>query len=165
MILQRRIRASTFLPSETGHPKIAFLYQDRSDAPECRLSSYRLTEDDQGNRAGRFDAARGDRELDLDVADPGASLLIPVPKVEEEVKRHNVRNPEQARAHLGGLMVVGNVVIYAFGVAGLMASTGMGVGTALAKGVAPFLVGDLIKIAVAAALLPAAWKLVGARRG
>jgi biotin transport system substrate-specific component len=64
-----------------------------------------------------------------------------------------------------GLLVVGNVVVYAFGVTGLIASTGMGLTTALAKGVAPFLVGDLIKIAVAAALLPAAWKLVGARRG
>jgi len=63
-----------------------------------------------------------------------------------------------------GLLVVGNVVIYAFGVAGLMASTGMGLGTGIAKGVAPFLVGDVIKIAVAAALLPAAWKLVGSRR-
>ena len=64
-----------------------------------------------------------------------------------------------------GLLVVGNVVIYAFGVAGLIASTGMGLGTALAKGVVPFLIGDLVKIAVAAALLPAAWKLVGSRRG
>jgi biotin transport system substrate-specific component len=64
-----------------------------------------------------------------------------------------------------GLLVVGNVVIYAFGVAGLIAATGMGLSTALAKGVVPFLVGDLIKIAVAAALLPAAWKLVGSRRG
>jgi len=64
-----------------------------------------------------------------------------------------------------GLLVVGNVVVYAFGVTGLMASTGMSLGTGLTKGVAPFLVGDLIKIAVAAALLPAAWKLVGARRG
>jgi biotin transport system substrate-specific component len=63
-----------------------------------------------------------------------------------------------------GLLVLGNIVIYAFGVTGLIASTGMGLTTALAKGVAPFLVGDLIKIAVAAALLPAAWKLVGARR-
>jgi biotin transport system substrate-specific component len=63
-----------------------------------------------------------------------------------------------------GLMVLGNVVIYAFGVAGLVASTGMGLATGLAKGVAPFLVGDLIKIVVAAALLPAAWKLVGTRR-
>lgn len=64
-----------------------------------------------------------------------------------------------------GLLVLGNVVIYVFGVAGLMAYTGMGLGTGLAKGVAPFLVGDVIKIVVAAALLPAAWKLVGARRG
>jgi biotin transport system substrate-specific component len=63
-----------------------------------------------------------------------------------------------------GLLVVGNVVVYAFGVTGLIASTGMGLGTAVAKGVAPFLVGDVIKIAVAAALLPAAWKLVGSRR-
>jgi biotin transport system substrate-specific component len=64
-----------------------------------------------------------------------------------------------------GLLVVGNVVIYAFGVAGLIAATSMGLSTALAKGVVPFLVGDLLKIAVAAALLPAAWKLVGSRRG
>ena len=64
-----------------------------------------------------------------------------------------------------GLLVVGNVVIYAFGIAGLMAFTGMGLPTALAKGVVPFLIGDVIKIAVAAALLPTAWKLVGARRG
>ena len=64
-----------------------------------------------------------------------------------------------------GLLVVGNVVIYAFGVTGLAASTGMGLGTAVAKGVVPFLIGDVIKIAVAAALLPTAWKLVGARRG
>ena len=64
-----------------------------------------------------------------------------------------------------GLLVLGNVVIYAFGVAGLMASTGMDLGTGIAKGVVPFLIGDVIKIVVAAALLPAAWKLVGARRG
>ena len=60
-------------------------------------------------------------------------------------------------------MVAGNVVVYAFGITGLIAFTGMGLGDALAKGVAPFLVGDVIKIAVAAALLPAAWKLVGTR--
>ena len=73
-----------------------------------------------------------------------------------------------ADRHVGqtvGLMVAGNVVIYVFGVAGLMAVTGMGLPVALAKGVLPFLVGDLIKVAVAAALLPAAWKVVGARRG
>ena len=62
-----------------------------------------------------------------------------------------------------GLMVAGSAVIYVFGVTGLMLYTGMGLGDALAKGVAPFVVGDLLKSAAAAALLPAAWKLVGAR--
>ena len=62
-----------------------------------------------------------------------------------------------------GLMVAGNAVIYVFGVAGLIWATGMSLPTGLAKGVAPFLIGDLIKIAAAAALLPAVWKLLGSR--
>lgn len=58
------------------------------------------------------------------------------------------------------LMILGNVAIYAVGVPFLMLFTGMGFGTALAKGVLPFLIGDAVKIAVAAAALPLAWKLV-----
>ena len=57
-------------------------------------------------------------------------------------------------------MIVGNLVIYAFGVPYLMAATGMDVATGLYKGAAVFLVGDLIKLAIAAALLPGAWALV-----
>ncbi|KAK0663036.1 mono-functional DNA-alkylating methyl methanesulfonate N-term-domain-containing protein [Cercophora samala] len=34
-------------------------------------------------------------------------MLIPVRKVEEEVKRHNFRNTESAKPHLGGFIVVG----------------------------------------------------------
>ena len=75
------------------------------------------------------------------------------------------RGADRHVAKTVGLMVAGNVVIYAFGVAGLMLATGMDLPVALAKGVLPFLVGDLIKVLVAAALLPAAWKLVGTRRG
>lgn len=60
-----------------------------------------------------------------------------------------------------GLMVVGNLAIYAVGVPGLMLFTGMSLGAALTAGVVPFLIGDAIKIAVAAGSLPAAWKLVG----
>ena len=59
-----------------------------------------------------------------------------------------------------GLMVVGNLVIYALGVAGLMVVTGMAMPAALASGVVPFLIGDAIKIGIAAALLPTAWRLV-----
>lgn len=58
------------------------------------------------------------------------------------------------------LMVMGNVVIYAFGVAGLMTVTGIGLVAAVVVGVLPFLVGDALKIAAAAAALPAAWRLV-----
>lgn len=63
-----------------------------------------------------------------------------------------------------GLLVLGNLAIYAVGVPGLMLSTGMSLPGALAKGVAPFLIGDAIKVVLAAALLPATWKLVNARR-
>ncbi|WP_283135588.1 biotin transporter BioY [Rhizohabitans arisaemae] len=60
-------------------------------------------------------------------------------------------------------MALGTLLIYAVGVPWLMSSTGMDLSTALAKGVVPFLIGDGIKIALAAGLLPAAWKLAGGR--
>lgn len=61
------------------------------------------------------------------------------------------------------LMVVGNLVIYAFGVTGLALFLGVGLIEAIALGAVPFLIGDAIKLALAAALLPATWKLVGSR--
>jgi biotin transport system substrate-specific component len=61
------------------------------------------------------------------------------------------------------LMVVGNLVIYAFGVTGLALFLGVGLVEAIALGAVPFLIGDAIKLALAAALLPATWKLVGSR--
>jgi biotin transport system substrate-specific component len=72
-------------------------------------------------------------------------------------------------AHLGadrtplktaGTMVLGNLVIYAVGVPYLMAVTGMGLQSGLDKGVVPFLVGDGLKVLVAAGLLPGAWAFV-----
>lgn len=63
-----------------------------------------------------------------------------------------------------GLMVLGNLAIYAVGVPGLVLITGMDLGKALLVGVVPFLLGDALKIALAAGLLPATWKLVGGRR-
>jgi biotin transport system substrate-specific component len=41
-----------------------------------------------------------------------------------------------------------------------MAAAGVGFGKALQLGVTPFLLGDALKIALAAGLLPAAWALV-----
>ncbi|KAL2193661.1 mono-functional DNA-alkylating methyl methanesulfonate N-term-domain-containing protein [Corynascus similis CBS 632.67] len=100
------IKASTFLYTETGHPKIAFLYQSRADSSDAKLATYRMTTDDRNTEASKFNPDR-DREIDTDVPDPSASMLIPVRKVEEGVKRHNVRNVESAKAHIGGLVVVG----------------------------------------------------------
>jgi len=62
-----------------------------------------------------------------------------------------------------GTMVLGNLAIYAVGVPWLMAATGMGLAKALSVGVLPFLLGDLLKIALAAGLLPGAWALVRRR--
>jgi len=57
-------------------------------------------------------------------------------------------------------MAVGNIIIYAVGATWLAIWLGSA-GRALALGVVPFLIGDGIKIALAAALLPGAWKVLG----
>lgn len=64
-----------------------------------------------------------------------------------------------------GTMIAGNAVIYALGVPWLMAFTGAGFGKALELGVVPFLIGDAVKIALAAGLLPGAWAAVRRFRG
>lgn len=72
---------------------------------------------------------------------------------------------EADRTVLGAvvLMVLGNLVIYVFGVAWLASSRPADLPTALGLGLWPFLVGDALKIALAAGLLPAAWRLAGDR--
>lgn len=61
------------------------------------------------------------------------------------------------------LMVLGNLVIYAVGVPVLSAVLGVGLREGLLLGAVPFLIGDLAKIALAVAVLPATWKLVDRR--
>ena len=55
-------------------------------------------------------------------------------------------------------MIIGNLIIYTFGFFWLAHLTGLK--TALFSGIYPFIPGDIIKIAVAAALLPSGWKLI-----
>ena len=59
-----------------------------------------------------------------------------------------------------GLMVLGNLLIYAVGVPVLIAVTGLDLATAVRVGALDFVPWDLIKIAAAAALLPLAWRAV-----
>ncbi|ETK31213.1 biotin transporter BioY [Microbispora sp. ATCC PTA-5024] len=66
---------------------------------------------------------------------------------------------DRTAARTVGTMILGNLVIYAFGLPVLVAVTGMDLGTALVEGAGKFVVGDLLKIAVAAGLLPTAWRL------
>ena len=64
-----------------------------------------------------------------------------------------------------GAMVLGNVVIYLIGLPWLMAATGVDGSTAIAQGLTPFLVGDALKLILAAGLFPVAWWVVGRRPG
>jgi biotin transport system substrate-specific component len=64
-----------------------------------------------------------------------------------------------------GAMAIGNVVIYLIGVPWLMAVAHLDLASGIAKGLTPFLVGDAIKLLLAAAAFPAAWWVVGRRAG
>jgi biotin transport system substrate-specific component len=64
-----------------------------------------------------------------------------------------------------GAMLIGSVLIYAIGVPWLMAVARFDLATALDKGMIPYLVGDAIKLALAAAAFPVAWWVVGRRPG
>jgi biotin transport system substrate-specific component len=64
--------------------------------------------------------------------------------------------------------LIGNAVIYMFGLPWLsfaLANLGLAsdLGAVLAAGLVPFLVGDAIKMALAAAALPLAWKYLGTK--
>ncbi len=61
-------------------------------------------------------------------------------------------------------MIAGEVVMYALGVMWLAADLHLSLGRAIAEGFMPFWIGDAIKCALAAGLLPSAWRLLGVRR-
>lgn len=74
------------------------------------------------------------------------------------------RGGDRTPVRMAGTMALGNVVIYTFGVPWLMAAAHFDFATAFGKGVAPFLIGDLLKIVVAAGVLPLAWAAVSRLR-
>ena len=62
-------------------------------------------------------------------------------------------------------MLTGNVVIYLVGLPWLAEKIDAGLETTLEQGLYPFVVGDLLKLYLAGALLPSAWRLVARLRG
>lgn len=60
-------------------------------------------------------------------------------------------------------MAIGSVIIYAIGVTWLAIAANLSAGDALRYGLFPFLPGDLLKLVVAAGLLPVGWRLVARR--
>lgn len=71
------------------------------------------------------------------------------------------RKQDRAVATALPAFLAGSVVIYVFGVGWLMISLQTDLADAVVKGLVPFLIGDLLKVALAGTLLPAAWSLVG----
>ncbi len=68
--------------------------------------------------------------------------------------------------HLGGsvgMNLLGTAAIYAIGVPWLAVTAHLSLGEAIQLGLVPFLVGDVIKVLVAAGVFPAAWWVVGRR--
>jgi len=75
------------------------------------------------------------------------------------------RGGDRTPLRTAGIMVLGSLAIYAFGVPYLVLSTGMSWNDGLVQGALVFMVTDLIKLAIASALLPGAWSLVKRFRG
>lgn len=69
------------------------------------------------------------------------------------------------RRYVGALaaMLLGNALIYVVGLPWLARAVGLTADQAVAQGLLPFVVGDAIKFALAAALFPLGWWVVGRR--
>lgn len=71
------------------------------------------------------------------------------------------RRADRRPLSMFGAALLATTAVYVGGVPWLMVSLGVGLGEALVLGVLPFLLGDALKAAAAAGLLPAAWRLLG----
>jgi biotin transport system substrate-specific component len=70
------------------------------------------------------------------------------------------RGGDRSPARTIATMVLGNAVVYAVGLPYLAASLGIGLGEAFDIGMKNYLLGDGLKILLAAGCLPVAWRLV-----
>ncbi|WP_372345823.1 biotin transporter BioY [Streptomyces sp. KL116D] len=68
------------------------------------------------------------------------------------------RGGDRSVLRTAGTMVIGEAIVYAVGVPYLAVSTGMSLTAAVAAGLTPFLIGDVLKAVLAMGALPTAWK-------
>jgi biotin transport system substrate-specific component len=97
------------------------------------------------------------------VAGPTAGFLLSYPLVAWVTGALSERGWSRSVLRTMAMMVAGITLIHLGGWSWLSAVIGLGPGRAFALGTAPFLVGDLVKIAIAAALLPAIQAFVDRR--
>jgi biotin transport system substrate-specific component len=70
------------------------------------------------------------------------------------------RGATRTALRTAGLMVLGNLVIYSIGVLWLGAAIDVSLARAIELGAQPFVLGDALKVALAAGLFPMAWRAV-----
>lgn len=85
--------------------------------------------------------------------------LLAYPFVAGLVGALAARGGDRTVLRTAGTMAIGLLLIYAFGLPWLMATLNVGLAKGLALGVTPFLLGDAVKVALAAGLLPLSWRL------
>ena len=73
---------------------------------------------------------------------------------------------DRSIAKMAGAMLIGNVIIYAAGLAwlGYLFAASKGWAWVVENGLLPFLAGDALKLALAALIFPLAWRAVGEAR-
>lgn len=95
------------------------------------------------------------------IAGPTAGYLLSYPLVAWVTGWLSERGWSRSPLKTVPMMAIGIAIIHLGGWSWLSTVTGLGPANAFAVGTAPFLVGDLVKIAIAAALLPSFQVLVG----
>lgn len=92
----------------------------------------------------------------------GASFgyLLAYPFVAALVGTLAARGGDRTVVRTIGTMALGSLLIYAVGLPWLMGNLDVGLARGLELGVTPFLVGDAVKVVIAAGLLPTTWRLV-----
>ncbi|MGW5459775.1 biotin transporter BioY [Streptomyces sp. NPDC003996] len=73
------------------------------------------------------------------------------------------RGADRSPLRMAGTMLLGEAIIYAVGVPYLAVAAHLSLSQAVALGLTPFLIGDVLKAALAMGALPTAWKFANKR--